>query len=317
VSTGGSISCPASWCGVVGVTPTYGRVSRWGLIDYANSLDKIGVIAREPAAAFAALRLISGPDERDMTSQSPANRMFARRKVERAVVPRELLAGVDRPVLERFERCAEAAQDEGIRIDTGSLPSSRLAVAAYYLIACSEASTNLARYTGLRFGARGERFVERSDRFASKVRSAAFGAEAKRRIMLGTFARMAGYRDRFYARALQARAQVSAEMRGLLGLAEDTVLLAPTMPIVAPRAAEAAGTPPERMYALDRLTIPPNLAGLPHASMPCGPAGGLPAGLHVVAPHWGEGLLEDFVMRLAPRLGSPRPPPPSKRGDVG
>jgi aspartyl-tRNA(Asn)/glutamyl-tRNA(Gln) amidotransferase subunit A len=314
-STGGSISCPAAWCGVVGLTPTYGRVSRWGLIDYANSLDKIGVISASPGAAFAALRIMGGPDENDMTSRSPENRMFARRTVERAVVPKELLSGVDRPVREAFEKAVEKVRDAGIRVDTGSFPTANLAVAAYYIIACAEASTNLARYSGVRFGARGERFADHFDRFAGRVRTAGFGQEAKRRIILGTFARMAGYRDRYYARALQARSLISAGLRSLLGLADDTVLLAPTMPVLAPRAAETAKLRPEQVYALDRLTIPPNLAGLPHLSMPCGLAGGLPVGLQAIAPHWGEGLLEDLALRMGPSLGAPRPP--AARGGAG
>jgi len=306
-STGGSISCPAAWCGVFGLTPTYGRVSRWGLIDYANSLDKIGVMAREPALAFAALRRMSGPDPNDMTSRSPDNRPFSRKRVERAIVPKELLVGVDRPVRDAFEKAVEKVKDSGIRVDAGSFPSARLAVAAYYLIACSEASTNLARYSGLRFGVRGERFVDNMQRFASEVRTASLGPEAKRRIMLGTFARMAGYRDQYYARALQARSAITAGLRGLLGLSEDTVILTPTMPVLPPKASETGSLRPEQVYALDRLTIPANLAGLPHASMPCGLAGGLPVGLQVVAPHWGEGLVEDFAIRMSTAFGTLRP----------
>jgi aspartyl-tRNA(Asn)/glutamyl-tRNA(Gln) amidotransferase subunit A len=307
-STGGSISCPASWCGVFGLTPTYGRVSRWGLIDYANSLDKIGVIARSPALAFAALRHMSGPDPRDPTSAAVENRLFARRPVETAVVLKDLVSGAEAGVRDVFVEALEKVEDAGIRVTQSSLPSSRIAVAAYYIIACAEASTNLARYCGLRFGARGERFVDHYDRFFAEARSSRLGPEAKRRIMLGTFARMAGYREKYYSRALQARAQVTSDLQRSLGLSADTVLLTPTMPLIAPRIAEAAALRPEQMYALDRLTIPPNLAGLPHITIPCGLASGLPVGLQAIAPHWEEGLLEDLAYRLAPAFGDLRAP---------
>jgi aspartyl-tRNA(Asn)/glutamyl-tRNA(Gln) amidotransferase subunit A len=297
-STGGSISCPAAFCGVVGVTPTYGRVSRWGLIDYANSLDKVGCMARTVREAALGLSVISGPDGRDSTAIRELLTDYtacADLGVEglRVGVPREYFGeGVDPCVSERVWDGIKRLESLGAAVSEVSLPHTGVSLSSYYVVAMAEASTNLARFSGLRYGLQPE--VDGSfDEHFSRVRSAGFGEEAKRRIILGTYARMAGYRDAYYLKALKVRTLVIGDFKR--AFREVDVLAAPTMPVVAPRFEEIAGLEPLQHYMMDVLTVAPNLAGVPMVSVPCGACGGLPVGLHLMADH----MREDLVLRAA------------------
>jgi len=291
-STGGSISCPASFCGVVGITPTYGRTSRWGLIDYANSLDKIGCMGKTVRDTALLLSVISGPDRYDSTVlYTPVEdyTAYAGEPVEgmRVGVPREYFGeGVDQGVSDSVWDGIKRLEDAGAEIVEVSLPFTRYSLSSYYIIAMAEASTNLAKFCGLRYGL--QLPLEGSfDEYFSKVRSAGFGDEAKRRIILGTYARMAGYRDAYYLKALRVRTRVIEDFRRVFG--EVDVLAAPTMPVVAPRFDEIAELEPIQHYMMDMLTVAPNLAGVPMASVPCGESDGMPVGLHVMADYLGEG----------------------------
>jgi len=297
-STGGSISCPASFCGVVGVTPTYGRVSRWGLIDYANSLDKVGCMAVTVREAALCLSVISGPDGRDSTAirePPPDYTVFADGDVEglRVGVPREYFGeGVDPGVADRVWEGIKRLESLGATVSEVSLPNTGVSLSSYYVVAMAEASTNLARFSGLRYGLQPE--VDGGfDGYFSAVRSAGFGEEAKRRIIMGTYTRMAGYRDAYYLKALKVRTLVIGDFkRAFRGV---DVLAAPTMPVVAPRFEEIAALEPLQHYMMDVLTVAPNLAGVPMVSVPCGSCGGLPVGLHLMADH----MREDLVIRAA------------------
>lgn len=288
VSTGGSISCPASFCGVVGLTPTYGRVSRYGLIDYGNSLDKIGLLSRRSEMIRTYLPVISGPDRRDPTScvQPP---LSLDGEVRKMAIPEEAVAGLTAEVREAFQTAVSTIEEGGIKVIRTSMPSLRFALPAYYILATSEASTNLARYCGMRFGDINENTDQGFNEFFSETRSSDFGTEAKRRILLGTFSRMVGFRNRYYMKALQVRQLVIREYERVFRDAD--AVLTPTMPFVAPRFEEIARMKPLEMYQADFLTVPPNLAGLPHVSLPCGYPGGMPIGMQAVAPHWMEGRL--------------------------
>jgi len=294
-STGGSISCPASFCGVIGLTPTYGRVSRYGLIDYANSLDKIGLIARSAADLKRFLPIISGPDRRDPTSCVQPELRLDGPKVKSVAVPEEALQNLDPAVLRAFEAALGKLGEMEIEAHRVSMPSLGFALAAYYVLATSEASTNLARYKGMLFGVQGGRIDQSFNDYFSEVRSANFGKEAKRRVLLGTYTRMVGFRDRYYLKALAVRQLIIKEYLGLMK--RDDLIITPTMPFIAPRFTEIAKMKPLEVYQADFLTVPPNLTGMPHLSLPCGYQEGMPIGMQLVAPHWEERRLLDVAER--------------------
>ena len=303
-STGGSISCPASFCGVIGLTPTYGRVSRYGLIDYANSLDKIGLVTRSVADLKRFLPVISGPDRRDPTSCVQPELRLDGSKVKSVAVPEEALQNLDPAVLRAFEVALDKLSEIGIEAHRVSMPSLGFALAAYYVLATSEASTNLARYKGMLFGVRGGKIDQSFNDYFSEVRSANFGKEAKRRVLLGTYTRMVGFRDRYYLKALAVRQLIIKEYLGLME--RDDLIITPTMPFIAPRFTEIAKMKPLEVYQADFLTVPPNLTGMPHISLPCGYQDGMPVGMQLVAPHWEERRLlgvaerwcDDFKIRF-------------------
>ena len=288
-STGGSISCPASWCGVVGITPTYGRVSRWGLIDYANSLDKIGVMTKTVSEAAMFLGVISGPDKYDSTVLKATVPDYTRMdSVEgmRIGVPKEYLGeGVDPKVEEQVWGSIKKLESKGASISEVSLPHSKYSLSSYYIIAMAEASTNLARFSGLRYGL--QKPIEGDfNQYFSEVRTEGLSDEAKRRVMLGTFTRMAGYRDAYYLKALKVRTMIIEDFKRAFKKVD--VLAAPTMPVVAPRFDEIAELEPIQHYMMDILTVAPNLAGVPMVTVPCGEADGMPVGLHLIADHLNE-----------------------------
>ena len=287
VSTGGSISAPASFCGVYGLTPTYGRVSRYGLIDYGNSLDKVGLLSRSITDIGKLLPAISGSDPKDPTSCTQPQLEMGRRKIKRLALPKEALANISPDVEATFRGALDRMSSElGIAVDEVSMPSLRFAMPAYYILATTEASTNLARYCGMRFGVPEKDVSQHFNDFFSGVRSECFGQEAKRRILLGTFCRMVGFRDKYYLKSLAVRQLITKEYQSVF--ADHALIVTPTMPFIAPRFEEIAKMKPLEMYSADFLTIPPNLTGLPHLSAPCGYSSSMPVGMQFVAPHWNE-----------------------------
>ncbi len=287
-STGGSIACPASFCGVFGFTPTYGVVSRYGLVDYANSLDKIGLMAKYIDDIMLAFEFISRRDERDSTCVG-LDKEDHDITLERITlgIPKEFVEAVtDEKVLKTFQSFVKKLEGNGVNIVQVSIPSVKYALAAYYIVATAEASTNLAKFCGMRYGYEKNPEGKHYNEYFSEVRSEGFGEEAKRRILLGTFARMAGYRDAYYLRALKVRTLVIREFEKALKNAD--FLLAPTMPVLPPRFEDVKEMSPAEVYAMDVLTVPANFAGLPHISLPCGSVAGLPVGVQLMGRHFSD-----------------------------
>lgn len=290
VSTGGSICCPASFCGVYGIAPTYGRVSRYGLIDYGNSLDKIGILSSKATDLRKYLGIIAGKDEKDPTSCVQPDFNPGYRKLGSVAVPKEGMEGLSKDVESAFRKSLETLESMGTEIEFVEMPSLKYAMPAYYVLATSEASTNLARYVGMRYGQQKGDLSLKFDDYFTSFRSEYFGDEAKRRILLGTFTRMVGFRDRYYAKALQVRKVVIDDYKRIL--ATHDAVLAPTMPFTAPRFDDIANMSALDAYKADYLTIPANIAGTPHMSVPCGyGSDGMPIGMQFVADHWDEEIL--------------------------
>lgn len=285
-STGGSIACPASFCGVAGITPTYGLVSRYGLIDYASSLDKIGAMAKTASECRLMLGVIKGKDPKDATSIDAKEGDSAVKKV--AVIKEAL--EVDEKIKDMV---LKALDSKGIKYDIVSLPlTAKYANSCYYILATSEASTNLAKFCGFKYGA--EFSLEDSyNAHFTKARSACFGKEAKRRIILGTFARMAGFRDAFYLKAAKVRTMIINEYKQ--AFSQYDALVSPTMPVLAPRLDELSKLTPLQSYMMDVLTVGPNLAGLPHMSINIGFSNRLPVGMMITADHFCEGKLFEMA----------------------
>jgi aspartyl-tRNA(Asn)/glutamyl-tRNA(Gln) amidotransferase subunit A len=291
--TGGSIRQPAAFCGTVGMKPTYGRVSRYGLVAFASSLDQVGPFAKNVRDAALLLQAVAGHDPHDATSvEVPVPDYVAALgqsvKGLRAGIPREyFIEGVDPEIARAVRAAIDALRSLGVATEEISLPTTQYALAAYYLIAPAEAASNLARYDGVKYGLRvpGARdLIEMS----SRTRAAGFGAEVKRRIMLGTYALSAGYHDAYYGRAQKVRTLVRRDFEA--AFARVDLILAPTTPNVAFRHGEK--TDPLSMYLNDALTIPVNLAGLPGLSVRCGFTGaGLPIGLQLIGKAFDEATL--------------------------
>jgi aspartyl-tRNA(Asn)/glutamyl-tRNA(Gln) amidotransferase subunit A len=297
--TGGSIRCPAAFCGVVGIKPTYGLVSRYGLIAYANSLEQIGPIAPTVEDAAELLEVIAGPDDRDGTTREPEGPRTEAGNPDYASaadgdvdgldvgVASELVEGADEGVVDVFESAVDDLESRGATVNEVSLPSVETAVQAYYVIAMSEASSNLARFDGVRYGVSGGYEGDWNETFA-RSREAGFGAEVKRRVLLGTYALSAGYHDKYYAKAQDARAWVKRDFEEAF---EDVdVVASPTMPVPPFELGESLDDP-LTMYLADANTVPVNLANLPAISVPAGETDGLPVGLQLVGPAFGERTL--------------------------
>ncbi len=290
VSTGGSICCPASFCGVYGIAPTYGRVSRYGLIDYGNSLDKIGVISADAKDLRKYTHVIAGKDPKDPTSCAQPELKDTGKKLKSVAIPKEGVEGLSKDVEKAFFEAVEKLKGMGVDVESVDMPSLKYAMPAYYVLATSEASTNLARYVGMRYGQQEGDHSLKFDDYFSSFRSKYFGDEAKRRILLGTYTRMAGFRDRYYAKALKVRQVVINDYKRVFET-HDAVL-APTMPFSAPRFDEISNMSALDSYKADYLTVPANIAGTPHMSVPCGYDGnGMPIGMQFVADHWDEEVL--------------------------
>ncbi len=294
--TGGSIRQPASFCGVVGVLPTYGRVSRYGLIAFASSLDRVGPFAHTVRDAALLLQTMAGRDERDATSsERPVPDYTGGLELARGVkgvrigIPTEYFgAGLDPEVRQAVERGIDALRAQGAEVKEVSLPHTRFAVPAYYLIATAEASSNLARFDGVRYGLRAQGAASLAGMYR-ETRDEGFGAEVKRRILLGTYALSAGYYDAFYRKAQQVRRLLAEDF--LRAFADCDALITPVAPTPAFRLGEKTDDPLS-MYLADIYTVTASLAGICGMSVPGGfSSGGLPIGIQVLAPHFGEEML--------------------------
>ncbi|WP_042141983.1 Asp-tRNA(Asn)/Glu-tRNA(Gln) amidotransferase subunit GatA [Paucisalibacillus sp. EB02] len=289
--TGGSIRQPAAFCGVVGLKPTYGLVSRFGLVAFASSLDQIGPLTRSVEDNARVLEVIAGHDKMDSTSAnveipSYTEALTGDVKGLKIAVPKEYLAeGVNPEVREAVLEALKVYESLGATWEEVSLPHSKYAVATYYLLSSSEASANLARFDGVRYGVRSENAENMVDMF-KKSRSEGFGEEVKRRIMLGTFALSSGYYDAYYKKAQKVRTLIKNDFDKIFE--EYDVVIGPTTPTPAFKVGEKIDDP-LTMYANDILTIPVNLAGVPGISIPCGfSPEGLPIGLQIIGKHFDE-----------------------------
>ena len=298
--TGGSIRQPAALTGIVGMKPTYGRVSRYGIVAFASSLDQIGPLARDTRDAAALLHAVAGRDDRDSTSapvpvpasllRLPASDDEAANALRgrRLGLPREyFVAGMDPDVERRIREAVASLEAAGATIEEVSLPHTEYGLATYYIVAPAEASANLARYDGVRFGPRLGDGDVLGNYLATRGRG--FGAEVKRRIMLGTYALSAGYYDAYYLKAQKVRTLIKRDFDLLWEQGFDA-LVAPTSPSVAFRFG-AKMADPVAMYLSDACTLPVNMAGLPGISIPCGLSEGLPVGLQLIGAPWSEAEL--------------------------
>lgn len=292
--TGGSIRQPAAFCGVVGMKPTYGRVSRYGLVAFASSLDQIGPVTRTVRDSAMVLSAIAGHDPKDTTSVNRDSEDYTR-DLERGVggvriaMPKEYFSdGISQEVKQAVEQAAKQYEAMGAEIVETSLPTLDYALPAYYVLSSAEASSNLARFDGVRYGYRAADY-EDMDTLYKKTRSEGFSSEVKRRIMLGSFVLSAGYYDAYYKKALQVRTLIVRDFAKIFERCD--VILSPVAPTVAYKIGEKAGNPLE-MYAGDICTVPVNIAGLPSLSLPCGKnAEGLPIGMQLIGPAFSEALL--------------------------
>jgi len=291
--TGGSIRQPAAFCGVVGLKPTYGRVSRFGLVAFASSLDQIGPITRTVEDNAYLLQVIAGLDPMDSTSANVdvpdyVSALTGDIKGLKIAVPKEYLGeGVSEEVRQSVLNALKVLEGLGATWEEVSLPHSKYALATYYLLSSSEASANLARFDGVRYGYRTDNAKNLLDMY-KLTRSEGFGNEVKRRIMLGTFALSSGYYDAYYKKAQKVRTLIKQDFENVFE--KYDVIIGPTTPTPAFKIGEKTSDP-LTMYANDILTIPVNLAGVPGISIPCGFSNGLPLGLQIIGKHFDESTI--------------------------
>ncbi len=292
--TGGSIRQPAAFCGVVGLKPTYGLISRFGLIAFASSLDQIGPLTKTVYDSAVALEVLQGKDPMDSTSKAPQEINYVEGikdgvKGMKIGVPREFFQkGLDPEIAASIQKSIEAYRSLGAIVEETTLPITEEGLSAYYIISSAEASSNLARFDGLRYGYRPEDF-EKVEELMEKSRTDAFGEEVKRRIMLGTYALSSGYYDAYYNRAQRLRRKIREEFKTIFE--KYDLILSPTTPALPFLCGEKSDNPLE-MYLEDIYTININLAELPALAMPCGfSSTGLPIGLQIIGPHFSEGKI--------------------------
>jgi aspartyl-tRNA(Asn)/glutamyl-tRNA(Gln) amidotransferase subunit A len=291
--TGGSVRQPASLCGVVGLKPTYGLVSRYGLIAFASSLDQIGPVGRSVQDCALVLNTIAGHDPRDATSVARDQQDYTATlgqdiKGMRLGVPEEYFVdGMEPGTRKAIDEALAKLEYLGAIIKPVSLPTTRYALACYYIIAPSECSANLARYDGVKYG---YSYQDTSDMWEAleKTREYGFGPEVTRRVMLGTYALSSGYYDAYYLKAQKARTLIRQDFDRVFQ--EVDALVTPTSPVTAFKIGEKTGDPVQ-MYLIDVCTLPVNIAGLPGLSVPCGFSDGLPVGMQLIGPNFSEGIL--------------------------
>lgn len=296
--TGGSIRQPASLCGVVGLKPTYGLVSRYGLVAFASSLDQIGPITKDVKDSAILLNLIAGHDEKDTTSVDIEKKDYVKAlkndiKGMKIAVPKEFFAeGINAEVKATLEKAIEKYKELGARVEEISLDIAKYSLATYYIIACAEASSNLGRFDGIRYTYRTSEFKDLKEIY-KKSRSEGFGAEVKRRIILGTYVLSSGYYDAYYKKAQKVRTLVTNEFNK--AFEKYDVILTPTSPTVAFGIGEKSNNPLE-MYLADICTVSVNIAGLPGISVPCGvDSQGMPIGMQLI----GNKFCEETILNAA------------------
>ena len=296
--TGGSIRQPASYCGVTGIKPTYGTVSRYGLVAYASSLDQIGPVGKDVSDCAALLEIIAGHDTKDSTSMKREDLQFAKEltgdiKGMKFGVPEEYLAeGLDPEVKASFMGVLDTLKELGAEVEFFSIKTMEYMIPAYYIIASAEASSNLERFDGVKYGFRAAEYEGLHDMY-KKTRTAGFGEEVKRRIMLGSFVLSSGYYDAYYLKALRTKALIKKEFDQAFG--KYDVLLAPASPFTAPKIGESLKDP-LAMYLGDIYTVAVNLCGLPGITVPCGKdSKGLPIGIQMI----GDCFMEKKILRAA------------------
>lgn len=299
--TGGSIRQPAAFCGVVGLKPTYGSVSRYGLIAMASSLDVIGAFGRDVATVEKVYNVIKGKDRFDATS-SESKKLKVKSKKLKIGVPKEyFVEGMEQGVGEQIKKAIDTLESLGHIIKKVSLPHTRYAMAVYYVIQPVEAASNLARYDGIRFGHTRDRF----------------GAEPIRRIMLGTFTSSSGYADQYYNQALAVRSMIKQDFYNVFDQSQDGVdlIVTPTTPTTAFKLGEKSSDPLQ-MYLSDIFTVPANLAGIPGIVMPVGLHEGLPVGLQIMGPHFAESTMLDLARELEQKINFSAKPKIFQEGKV-
>jgi aspartyl-tRNA(Asn)/glutamyl-tRNA(Gln) amidotransferase subunit A len=301
--TGGSIRQPAALCGIVGLKPTYGAVSRFGMIAFASSLDQAGPLTRDVTDAALLFRHMAGRDPRDSTSIGLPEevRLPSAQRLDgiRLGVPDDLTGeGVEPGVMAAFEAALDRARELGASVERVALPHADYGLSAYYVLAPAEASSNLARFDGVRYGLR----VEADDLLTmyTRTRHDGFGAEVKRRIMLGTYALSSGYYDAYYGRAQRVRTKIAGDFKAAFDAVDFVVT--PTSPGVAFELGAKTGDPLS-MYLNDYFTVPMSLAGIPAISIPCGLSEGLPVGLQLAGPAFSESRVLDAAFALEQALG--------------
>lgn len=292
--TGGSIRQPASFCGVVGLKPTYGLISRYGLVAFASSLDQIGPITKDVMDSAMLLNIISGYDEKDSTSANIEKKDYTKVlnkdvKGLKIGLPKEYFGdGINLEVKEKVLEAAQKYKEMGAIVEECSISTTNYALAVYYILACAEASSNLGRFDGIRYGYRTENFSNLKDIYKNS-RSEGFGPEVKRRIILGTYVLSSGYYDAYYKKAQKVRALVKKEFKKLFK--KYDVLLTPTSPTVAFDIGTKSNNPLE-MYLADVCTVSVNIAGVPAISIPCGvDSQNMPVGLQLIGNYFNEGTL--------------------------
>ncbi len=296
--TGGSIRQPASYCGIVGLKPTYGLVSRYGLVAFASSLDQIGPMSKDVTDNAILLNAISGYDEMDSTSSEVEKKDYTKALINdvknlKVAVPKEYFAeGINEEVKNSVKKAIEKYKELGAEIEEISLPITKYALPTYYILACAEDSSNLGRFDGIRYGYRTKNYGNLKEIY-SNSRTEGFGKEVKRRIMLGTYVLSAGYYDAYYKKALKVRILIKKEFDK--AFEKYDVIITPTAPTVAFDIGSKTKNPLE-MYLMDLYTVPVNIAGVPAISIPCGEdENKMPIGMQIIAKHFNEEMLYRFA----------------------
>ncbi len=298
--TGGSVRQPAAFCGVYGLKPTYGAVSRYGLVAYASSLDVVGILAREAEVLKAVFDTIKGYDQKDQTSIEAPDDFPA--QPARTVAMLTGLSDLEPETAKAYQNTAEILRNTGLNIVEVSMPVLDYVVPAYYTIATAEASSNLARYTGIRYGLREQ--GESLEEMVIRTRTNGFGDEVKLRILLGTYVLRSGFQDQYYIRAQKIRTAIREGFAKVFKTAD--LLLCPVFPVRAFRHGDSGMTPMQQKLA-DKFTASANMAGIPAVAFPADIADGLPIGMQLLAPERQEALIFDTLMRIKDALPSPMP----------